>query len=67
MTTPAPEPPLDGLVSVTGTLLLPDGTPDSGTVRMSVASTAILRDADPAPITAAALLAAVSALLPAAE
>ena len=33
MTTPAPEPPLDDLVTVTGLLLLSDGTPDTFKVR----------------------------------
>lgn len=41
------------MVTVTGTFLLPDGTPDTGSVRLSIASPAILRDTDPALITAA--------------
>lgn len=41
------------MVTVTGRFQLPDGSPDSGTVRLTVASPAVLRDADPAMITAA--------------
>lgn len=41
------------MVTLTGTFLLPDGTPDTGSVRLQVASPAVLRDADPALITAA--------------
>lgn len=41
------------MVTVTGTFLLADGTPDSGSVRLAVASPAVLRDADPALVTAA--------------
>jgi len=40
------------MVTVTGTFLLADGSPDTGTVRLAVASPAVLRDADPALVTA---------------
>lgn len=41
------------MVTVTGMFLLPDGSPDTGTVRLAVASPAVLRDADPELVTAA--------------
>ena len=41
------------MVTVTSTFLLADGSPDSGSVRLAVASPAVLRDADPALVTAA--------------
>lgn len=41
------------MMTLTGTFILPDGTPDAGTVRVQVASPAVLRDADPALVTAA--------------
>ena len=41
------------MVTVSGTFLLPDGSPERGSVRLSIASPAVLRDADPALVTAA--------------
>jgi hypothetical protein len=39
--------------TVTGTFILPDGSPDVGSVRLSIAAPAVLRDADPALVTQA--------------
>ena len=45
------------MVTVTGTLSLPDGTPDTGSVRFALAAPAVLRDATPELVTAAHVIA----------